>query len=144
MDTGAYADLDFDSVQRGNAEMERRAQEVMIAAGKCWRARFCRFDVGAGGLSTRCRNWHTQRRRRDFRSTRRAHRGARGPARICATSRRRYVSRSARRLLDLRSRAVSVRRHRRGNAARTVIVDDPHFATGRWRISMCCSAIHRR
>ncbi|MGV8899356.1 MAG: phosphoribosylformylglycinamidine synthase [Burkholderiaceae bacterium] len=47
------ADLDFDSVQRGNPEMERRAQEVINA---CW-AMFDEnpiisiHDVGAGGLS---------------------------------------------------------------------------------------------
>jgi phosphoribosylformylglycinamidine synthase len=54
MNSGAnVADLDFDSVQRGNAEMQRRAQEVIDA---CW-ARgeaspiLSIHDVGAGGLS---------------------------------------------------------------------------------------------
>jgi phosphoribosylformylglycinamidine synthase len=47
------ADLDFDSVQRGNAEIERRAQEVI---DRCWQlgARnpiLSIHDVGAGGLS---------------------------------------------------------------------------------------------
>jgi phosphoribosylformylglycinamidine synthase len=47
------ADLDFDSVQRGNAEMERRAQEVI---DRCWQMRDANpilsiHDVGAGGLS---------------------------------------------------------------------------------------------
>uniref|UniRef100_UPI0035615212 phosphoribosylformylglycinamidine synthase n=1 Tax=Halomonas sp. TaxID=1486246 RepID=UPI0035615212 len=47
------ADLDFASVQRGNPEMERRAQEVI---DRCWalgEANPIRFfhDVGAGGLS---------------------------------------------------------------------------------------------
>jgi phosphoribosylformylglycinamidine synthase len=47
------ADLDFDSVQRDNAEMQRRAQEVINA---CWQqgARnpiLSIHDVGAGGLS---------------------------------------------------------------------------------------------
>src|SRR3990172_2633436 len=47
------ADLDFDSVQRGNPEMERRAQEVINA---CWAMRdhnpiLSIHDVGAGGLS---------------------------------------------------------------------------------------------
>jgi phosphoribosylformylglycinamidine synthase len=47
------ADLDFDSVQRGNPEMERRAQEVINA---CWRLGadnpiLAIHDVGAGGLS---------------------------------------------------------------------------------------------
>ncbi|WP_022925403.1 phosphoribosylformylglycinamidine synthase [Serinicoccus marinus] len=47
------ADLDFDSVQRGNPEMQRRAQEVV---NHCW-AQGARnpvlaiHDVGAGGLS---------------------------------------------------------------------------------------------
>ncbi len=47
------ADLDFDSVQRGNAEIERRAQEVI---DRCWQQGrnnpiLAIHDVGAGGLS---------------------------------------------------------------------------------------------
>jgi phosphoribosylformylglycinamidine synthase len=47
------ADLDFDSVQRGNPEMERRAQEVING---CWQMGDANpiisiHDVGAGGLS---------------------------------------------------------------------------------------------
>ena len=47
------ADLDFDSVQRGNPEIERRAQEVI---NHCWRLGEANpilaiHDVGAGGLS---------------------------------------------------------------------------------------------
>jgi phosphoribosylformylglycinamidine synthase len=47
------ADLDFDSVQRGNPEMERRAQEVINA---CWQLGAANpiisiHDVGAGGIS---------------------------------------------------------------------------------------------
>jgi phosphoribosylformylglycinamidine synthase len=47
------ADLDFDSVQRGNPEMERRAQEVING---CWAMGDANpiisiHDVGAGGLS---------------------------------------------------------------------------------------------
>ena len=47
------ADLDFDSVQRGNAEIERRAQEVL---DRCWQLGpgnpiLSLHDVGAGGLS---------------------------------------------------------------------------------------------
>jgi phosphoribosylformylglycinamidine synthase len=47
------ADLDFDSVQRGNAEMQRRAQEVI---DRCWQLGEANpivsiHDVGAGGLS---------------------------------------------------------------------------------------------
>ena len=54
MDTGTnQEDLDFDSVQRGNAEIERRAQEVI---DRCWGLRdrnpiLSIHDVGAGGLS---------------------------------------------------------------------------------------------
>jgi phosphoribosylformylglycinamidine synthase len=54
MATGVNAaDLDFDSVQRGNAEMERRAQEVI---DRCWQLAernpiLSIHDVGAGGLS---------------------------------------------------------------------------------------------
>ncbi|MCC6196518.1 MAG: phosphoribosylformylglycinamidine synthase, partial [Burkholderiales bacterium] len=54
MATGANAaDLDFDSVQRGNAEIERRAQEVI---DRCWQLGDANpilsiHDVGAGGLS---------------------------------------------------------------------------------------------
>jgi phosphoribosylformylglycinamidine synthase len=47
------ADLDFDSVQRGNPEIERRAQEVI---NQCWALGernpiLAIHDVGAGGLS---------------------------------------------------------------------------------------------
>ena len=54
MQTGAnIADLDFDSVQRGNAEIQRRAQEVI---DRCWALGdnnpiLSIHDVGAGGLS---------------------------------------------------------------------------------------------
>ncbi len=54
MDTGAnIEDLDFDSVQRGNPEIQRRAQEVI---DRCWQLGEANpilsiHDVGAGGLS---------------------------------------------------------------------------------------------
>ncbi|MES2878891.1 MAG: phosphoribosylformylglycinamidine synthase [Pseudomonadota bacterium] len=54
MATGANAaELDFDSVQRGNPEIERRAQEVI---NQCWvqgaaNPILAIHDVGAGGLS---------------------------------------------------------------------------------------------
>ena len=54
MNTGSnIADLDFDSVQRGNAEIQRRAQEVI---DRCWALGKANpilsiHDVGAGGLS---------------------------------------------------------------------------------------------
>ncbi len=47
------ADLDFDSVQRGNPEMQRRAQEVINACCRLGEANpiLAIHDVGAGGLS---------------------------------------------------------------------------------------------
>ena len=54
MDTGTNkSDLDFNSVQRGNPEIERRAQEVI---DRCWQLGehnpiVSIHDVGAGGLS---------------------------------------------------------------------------------------------
>jgi phosphoribosylformylglycinamidine synthase len=54
MDTGANTEnLDFDSVQRGNPELERRAQEVI---DRCWQLGDANpivsiHDVGAGGIS---------------------------------------------------------------------------------------------
>ena len=54
MDTGSNAEnLDFDSVQRGNPEMQRRAQEVI---DRCWQLGdnnpiLSIHDVGAGGIS---------------------------------------------------------------------------------------------
>ena len=54
MDTGSNsAELDFNSVQRGNPEIERRAQEVI---DRCWQLGqgnpiIAIHDVGAGGLS---------------------------------------------------------------------------------------------
>ncbi|HJU24061.1 MAG TPA: phosphoribosylformylglycinamidine synthase [Casimicrobiaceae bacterium] len=54
METGANtADLDFDSVQRGNAEMQRRAQEVIDRCAQAGSANpiLSIHDVGAGGLA---------------------------------------------------------------------------------------------
>ena len=57
MDTGSNAeDLDFDSVQRDNAEMQRRCQEVIsacIARGEK-NPILSIHDIGAGGLSNGC------------------------------------------------------------------------------------------
>jgi phosphoribosylformylglycinamidine synthase len=57
MDTGSNAaELDFNSVQRGNAEMERRCQEVVdacIALGEA-NPLLSVHDIGAGGLSNGC------------------------------------------------------------------------------------------
>jgi phosphoribosylformylglycinamidine synthase len=54
MDAGAnVADLDFDSVQRGNAEIQRRAQEVIDRCTALGEANpiLSIHDVGAGGLA---------------------------------------------------------------------------------------------
>ena len=54
LNTGAnIADLDFDSVQRGNAEIQRRAQEVIDRCAAMGKANpiLSIHDVGAGGLS---------------------------------------------------------------------------------------------
>jgi phosphoribosylformylglycinamidine synthase len=57
MDSGANAlDLDFNSVQRDNAEMQRRCQEVIdgcIAMGEA-NPILSIHDIGAGGLSNGC------------------------------------------------------------------------------------------
>jgi phosphoribosylformylglycinamidine synthase len=57
MDTGSNAaELDFNSVQRGNAEVERRCQEVVdacIALGEN-NPILSVHDIGAGGLSNGC------------------------------------------------------------------------------------------
>ena len=55
------AELDFDSVQRGNPELERRAQEVI---DRCWQQGernpiIAIHDVGAGGLSNAFPSWST-------------------------------------------------------------------------------------
>ena len=57
MATGTNAEaLDFDSVQRGNAEMERRAQEVIetCTAMGDRNPLLAIHDIGAGGLSNAC------------------------------------------------------------------------------------------
>ncbi len=57
MATGTNAEsLDFDSVQRGNAEMERRAQEVIEACCAMGERNpiLAIHDIGAGGLSNAC------------------------------------------------------------------------------------------
>ena len=71
------ADLDFASVQRGNPEMQRRAQEVIDA---CWAMGddnpiLLIHDVGAGGLSNAIpESVHSH-------GTRRPHRSAQDPER---------------------------------------------------------------
>ena len=80
MATGANAaDLDFDSVQRGNAEIQRRAQEVI---DRCWQLGAANpilsiHDVGAGGLSNAFPGAGSRRWRRSrIRVAQRAVRGA--------------------------------------------------------------------
>ena len=54
MTTGSNAEsLDFDSVQRGNPEMQRRAQEVIDRCWECGHGNpiLAIHDIGAGGLS---------------------------------------------------------------------------------------------
>ena len=54
MTSGSNAEaLDFDSVQRGNPEMERRAQEVIDRCWSCGKDNpiLAIHDIGAGGLS---------------------------------------------------------------------------------------------
>ena len=78
MGAGAnVADLDFDSVQRDNAEMQRRAQEVI---DRCWQLGAANpilsiHDVGAGGLSNALPELAHGA------GARRAHRAARDPVR---------------------------------------------------------------
>jgi phosphoribosylformylglycinamidine synthase len=81
MATGANtAELDFDSVQRGNPEIERRAQEVING---CWQLGadnpiLSIHDVGAGGLSNAFPRSSTARARRALRAAQGRARGV-GP-----------------------------------------------------------------
>ena len=116
-------DLDFASVQRGNPEIQRRAQEVI---DRCWALGernpiLLIHDVGAGGLSNAVPEAiaHSQRGGRiDFRSIPTAEPGM-SPLEVwCNEAQERYVlavaadgradARSA-----LRARALPVRRDRR-------------------------------
>ena len=150
------ADLDFDSVQRGNAEIERRVQEVI---DRCWQLGAANpilslHDVGAGGLSNALPEL--------------VHGGGAGgtfdlraipseepgmaPREIwCNEAQERYVlairagrPRSLRG--DLRARALPVRGRRPGDARRDSSSSPIRIsATGpsTW-ISTCCSASRRR
>ena len=130
MSTGAnIADLDFDSVQRGNAEIQRRAQEVI---DRCWQMGAANpilsiHDVGAGGLSNALPELvHGGGAGATF-DLRRVPSEERGmaPREIwCNEAQERYVlairadrPRPVRR--DLRARAVSVRGGRDGDRTRT-------------------------
>ena len=156
MATGANAaDLDFDSVQRGNAEIQRRAQEVI---DRCWqlgarqpdpvdprrrRRRAVECVPGTGS-----RRW----RRSRFRPAPRAVRGAgdgaardlvqRSAGTLCA----RHSRRGSRPLCrDLRARALPLRggrarpRHASGSSSPTTI-----SATGRSTWTSTCSSASRR
>ena len=138
MATGANAeDLDFDSVQRGNAEIERRAQEVI---DRCWQLgaaiRSSRSTTSArAGSPTRCPSSCTAaasaarstcaRCRRRSPACRRARSGAtRRRSATCWRSRRRRCR---------RSRAICERERcpfavvGTANARGRLVVDDPHF-----------------
>ena len=139
MGTGANTeDLDFDSVQRGNAEIQRRAQEVI---DRCWQLGednpiLSIHDVGAGGLVERAAG--TRARRRPRRAPRPARRAERRAGHVAA---RNLVQRGAGALRagdragiagavsrDLRARALSVRGARRGDRRRgSCVVEDPRF-----------------
>ena len=127
MDTGAnQEDLDFDSVQRGNAEIQRRAQEVI---DRCWALGEANpilsiHDVGAGGLSNALPELvHAASRggRFDLRKIPSEEPGM-SPLQIwCNEAQERYVLAIAPggpRALpgDLRARALPVRGGRRGDA----------------------------
>ncbi len=138
MATGAnIEDLDFDSVQRGNAEIQRRAQEVI---DRCWQLGEANpilsiHDVGAGGLSNALPEL--------------VHGGGAAARSTCARAERRARHVAARDLvqrgagaLRARDRAAEPRPRSRaicerercpfavvGTRRRTerLVVDDPHF-----------------
>ena len=119
MTTGANtADLDFDSVQRGNAEIQRRAQEVI---DRCWQLGEANpirsiHDVGAGGLSNAVAGDRPWRRQRcALRPARRAHRGAGHVAREiwCNEAQERYV------LAVAPTRSIAFARYASVSAARS-------------------------
>ena len=130
MATGANtADLDFDSVQRGNAEIERRAQEVI---DRCWQlrrgtTRSCRSTTSArAGCPTRCRSSCTAAAAGgtfDLRAVPSEEPGM-SPREIwCNEAQERYVLAIAPSSLagvrgDLRARALPVRRGRHGERGR--------------------------
>ncbi len=161
MATGANAaELDFDSVQRGNPEIERRAQEVI---NHCWALGehnpiLAIHDVGAGGLSQRLPRADQRRRpRRPLRPAQGAARGERPgaegnlvqrePGALRAGDRAR-VAASRSRLICERERCpfavVGVATEERA-AGRSATIEAPGRrpaeSTCRWT---CCSASRRR
>ena len=158
MATGANtADLDFDSVQRGNAEIQRRAQEVI---DRCWQLGDANpilsiHDVGAGGLSNALPelvHGGGAGARFDLRAIPSEEPGM-SPREIwCNEAQERYVlaiapadARPVSR--DLRARALPVRGRRAARRADgRLVVDDPHFeaTAGRHGPRRCCSASRRR
>ena len=129
MDTGAnIEDLDFDSVQRGNAEIERRAQEVI---DRCWalgeRIRSCRSTTSArAACRTRCPSSCMARVAAGASTCARFPREEPGmsPVQIwCNEAQERYVLAIAPERFDvfkahLRARALPVRRGRQGHRRR--------------------------
>jgi hypothetical protein len=143
------ADLDFDSVQRANAEMQRRAQEVI---DRCWqqgeRTPSCRSMMSArADCPTRCPIDPRRRRGRRFRVARDPIGGAgdvaardlvqRGAGAVRAGDRTRR-SRPLRR--DLRARALPVRRRwgappRTADWSSATVISETPQSTFRWRSS---------
>ena len=156
MATGANAaDLDFDSVQRGNAEMQRRAQEVI---DRCWQLRDANpirsiHDVGAGGLSNALPElvhgggvggtFDLRASRPKRRRCRRARSGATKRRSVtCSRSLRptSIASPPSARASDARSRSLA-RRPRIGGSSFATRVSTTRRSTCR---STCCSASRRR
>jgi phosphoribosylformylglycinamidine synthase len=130
------ADLDFASVQRGNPEIQRRAQEVI---DRCWQMgrtiRSSRSTTSAPAASpTPCRNWRTApaaARAFDLRAVPSRSRACRR-ARSGATRRRSATCwpspRAARRVpRPLRARALPLRRARQATGDGQLRVKDEHF-----------------
>ena len=156
MATGANtADLDFDSVQRGNAEIQRRAQEVI---DRCWQQGAANpilsiHDVGAGGLSNALPelvHGGGAGARFDLRAVPSEEPGM-APREIwCNEAQERYVlairAEDARALpRDLRARALSVRGRRtrdRDSIASSSPIRTSATRRSTWT-STCCSASRR-
>ena len=157
MATGANtADLDFDSVQRGNAEIQRRAQEVI---DRCWALGadnpiLSIHDVGAGGLSNALPELVARRRRGariDLRAVPNEEPGM-SPREIwCNEAQERYVLAIAPAIARPRSGASASASAARSRWSATrpttsaLVVRDPLFGNdaGRHGPATCCSASRR-
>ena len=154
---GSSADLDFASVQRGNAEIQRRAQEVI---DRCWALGQRQSDRA----HSRCRRRRPVERRARGRGAQRSAARAStcapfpAPSRACrrwrsgATRRRSATCSSSRPrrcaafARDRGARALPVRGDRRDRRHRPAASSsDPLFGNrpGRHAASTCCSASRR-